>query len=144
MKPARDSMSEFGPGIDVGLVAGEDLTTFRFVALGDDGKLYTATGASDELVVGVTGMGVSAGSAVPATFTGVAKIESAEALSPGAPIVSDGYGRAANWIDALSPTLGICLRASIGAGEITLLLFTPRVWPVVDGEVVPVFAGRYT
>ena len=137
-------MSEYGPGIDVGLVAGEDLTTFRFVALGDDGKLYQATGASEELVVGVTGMGVSAGTAVPATFVGVAKTEAAEQLCAGAPIVSDGFGRAANWIDALSPTLGICLRAATGAGEVILLLFTPRVWPVVDGEVVPVYAGRYT
>jgi Uncharacterized conserved protein (DUF2190) len=137
-------VSEFGPGIDVGLVAGEDLTTFRFVALGDDGLLYQATGASDELVVGVTGMGVSAGDAVPATFTGVAKIEAAEQLYAGAPIVSDGYGRAANWIDALSPTLGVCLRAAAGASEITLLLFTPRTWPVVDGEVIPIFGGRYS
>ena len=137
-------MGEYGPGIDVGLVAGESLQPFRFVAVSSDGRLYQSVGSGDEITVGVTGSGVSAGSAVPATFTGVCKVEAAEQLEPGAPIVSDGYGRAANWVDAMSPTLGICLAAAGGAGEIVYAIFTPRVWPIVDSELVPVSAGRYT
>ena len=139
--------TEYGAGDALSLVAGETLLPFRFAAISSDGKLYLATGAGDEITVGVTTAGVAAGSAVAAVFTGLAKIESAEALTPGAPIVSDGFGRCANWVDLMSPTLGIAMAPAGGAGEIIFGLFTPRVWPIytLDGGqawALPVDASR--
>ena len=136
-------MGEFGPGLEIGIVAGEDLVPFRFVAIGSDGRLYQATGASDEVAVGVTTSGVSFGSAVAAVFSGVAKIESAQALSAGGPLSSDGFGRAMPWLDTLSPALGICLADAGGAGEIVPAIFTPRPAPISDRQLLTVSEDRF-
>jgi hypothetical protein len=132
-----------GPGIDIGLVAAEQIAAFRFVSLDGTGRVYPSGGSSDEMVVGVSENPASLGEACAVTFTGVAKVETATRIDAGAPVSSDGEGRAMSWLDSLSPVLAVALTDSGGSGEIIRVLVTLRPTPIIDGEFIAVDADRF-
>jgi hypothetical protein len=133
----------FGPNLAAGLVAGDSIAPFRFVSLDGSGRVCQSSGSSFEMAIGVSEANASVGQGVPVTFVGVAKVETATVILAGAPISSDGTGRAMSWVDSLSPVLAVALNESGGAGQFIRALITVRPTPVVDGLVVAVSPDRF-
>jgi hypothetical protein len=136
-------MSQAGPGIDVGLVAGEDIASFRFVSLDGDGRLRLSTGTAYEMAIGVSESSAGAGSGCAVTFVGCAQVECSTSICAGAPVSSDGEGRAMSWLDALSPVLAVALNDSGGAGQVIRVLVTMRPFPIFNRRVIAISPDRF-
>lgn len=115
--------------VTVSLNANEDLSAaqYRFVSLiNNSGEARLRRANNSERVIGVLQNDpAAAGRAGTVAVAGITKVVAGAAITAGAPVVSDGAGRAIATVSTTDFESGIALTTVSNAGEIVSILLTP-------------------